>query len=365
MAVAAAYARPAHHAKKVVQCNVSVGVLAPVTGQVAAIGEQMLRWSQVAFTIYNRQHHTHYRLVEGDTQLLPAQASTIAQQFISNKKIVGIVGPPSSSEVQAISPLLKRVSMVEVSSSATNASLTQAGYTTFFRVVPNDGVQGPTDGAFIVSKLHAKKVFVLDNQSAASTGMADSVQKYLQAHGVAVQRESVGINQTDFSSLVARIASGTDVVFIPFVAATSAQLFVDQMHEQGKTAIPMGSDAEDSPDQFHPEGGYVSSFAPDVTQIKANAAVVKLFQQRYGQITTTFGPPMYAASWVVLDAVNRVCQSGRKVTRAAVLRAVRTTHLKTSILGGPLSFTAAGDVKNAHYYIFKTHANGTYELVHG
>jgi branched-chain amino acid transport system substrate-binding protein len=346
-------------------CDVSIGVLAPITGQVAAIGQQMVRWSRVAFVVYNRQHHTAYKAVEGDTQLAPAQATTITQRLVSDAKIVGIVGGVSSTEIEAIGPIVQRTSLAIVASAATNASLTNGRYKTFFRVVPSDAVQAPTVASFMVDKLHAKSVFVLDNQAAASTGLANALQKILESRGVKVQRESTPNTTTDFSSIVSGIADGTDVVFIPFIAAANAQLFVNQMQEQGKKAIPFGSDAENSPAEFHPEGGYVPSFAPDITQIKADAAIVREYRSRYGKFTSTFGPPMYAATWVVLDAVNRVCASGKPVTRKAVLAAVRTTKLATSILGGPMAFTKRGDVQGTHYYIFKTHADQRYELVSG
>jgi branched-chain amino acid transport system substrate-binding protein len=364
VSVAAALATPTAPVM-VAKCDVSIGVLAPITGQVAAIGQQMVRWSQTALTLYNKQKKTSYTMVQGDTQLTPAQATTITQRFVSNPKIVVLVGPPSSTEVEAIGRMVTRVSLAMVSASATKASLTGGKYPTFFRVVPNDAVQGPTNANFMVDKLHAKKVFVLDNQAAASVGLADSVQQTLEKRGVKVQRESTPNTTTDFSSIVSGIADDTDVAFIPFIAAANAQLFADQMQEQGKKAIPFGSDAEDSPSEFHPEGGYVASAAPDVTQVKGDASIVKAYRARYGEFTSTIGPPMYAATWVVLDAVNRVCASGKPVTRAAVLRAVRTTKLATSILGGPISFTRRGDVQGAHFYVFKTHANQKYELVQG
>jgi branched-chain amino acid transport system substrate-binding protein len=356
--------RPATAAHAVQRCNVSIGVMAPITGQVAAIGEQMLNWSKLAFDVFNRQRGTAYRLVQGDNQLDPAQATTVAQQFISNAKILGVVLGTSSTEVDAIGPLLKRASLAGVAAAATRGDLTRGRkHPTFFRVVPSDFVQGPTIANFMVDRLKAKSVFILDNQNAAGVGLSNTVQQVLRRRGVKVDRESTPATTKDFSSIITRMSPDTNVAFIPFVSAVDAQNFANQMREQGRRAIPFGSDAQNSSEEFRPEGGYVTSFTPDVTQIKANAALVRLYRKRFGKVTTAFGPPMYASAWVVLDAVNRVCQSRAKVTRAAVLTAVRRTRLKTSILGGPIAFTRNGDVKAARYYIFKTHANGRYELV--
>jgi branched-chain amino acid transport system substrate-binding protein len=367
-AAAAAGAAPAHRsapsAKAAQRCNASIGVMAPITGQVAAIGEQMLNWAKLAFEVFNRQHGTAYRLIQGDNQLDPAQATTVAQQFISNRTIVGVVLGTSSTEVIAIGRRLKEASLVGVAAAATRGDLTQGRkYPTFFRVVPSDAIQGPTIANFMVNRLKANRVFILDNQNAAGVALADTVQQVLRRRGVGVDRESTPATTKDFSSIISRMSRDADVAFIPLVSAVDAQNFVNQMREQGRRVIPFGSDAQNSSQEFRPEGGYVTSFAPDVTQIKANAALVRLYRKRFGKITTGFGPPMYASAWVVLNAVNRACQSRAGVTRAAVVAAVRRTRLKTSILGGPIAFTANGDVKGSRYFIFKTHANGRYELV--
>ena len=84
-----------------------------------------------------------------------------------------------------------------VSGSATRVSLTD-GHTDglnrrgfFFRVVPNDGVQGPTVANYITGKLKAKRVYIVDDQETYSQGLADGVQAILKAQGVNVTRDSV------------------------------------------------------------------------------------------------------------------------------------------------------------------------------
>ena len=47
----------------------------------------------------NLANKTRIKLIQGDTQLQPAQATTVTQQFISNSSIVAVVGPAGSQEV--------------------------------------------------------------------------------------------------------------------------------------------------------------------------------------------------------------------------------------------------------------------------
>src|SRR5881394_3339795 len=157
--VAAAYARPDGVRKvqtsgaQTVSCkgSVQIGMMAPITGPAASIGDDQLHWAQYYVGQWNKTHKLKIKLTQGDTQLDPSKASTVAQQFASSKSIVGIIGPAGSDEVEAVAPILKKAGLAFASGSATRVSLTDGkwkGY--FFRDVPHDGVQGPTDSDYMM-----------------------------------------------------------------------------------------------------------------------------------------------------------------------------------------------------------------------
>src|SRR3954469_3879827 len=222
---------------KKVSCSATIGVMGGFTGARAAIGQEELNFSKLAVARFNQRNHTKIRLAEGDIQVDPSKASVVAQQFVSNKKILAIVGPDASFAVDAAGPILTRGRIGFVSGSATRVTLTNGQYPTFFRVVPNDGVQGPTDARFMIQQLHAKKVMLVDNQTDYSTGLNASIAQVLQGAGVNVVRGSTSTTQNDFSSLVATIGSDIDVVFLPLQVPADAQLFAQQLGAQGKHPI--------------------------------------------------------------------------------------------------------------------------------
>jgi branched-chain amino acid transport system substrate-binding protein len=342
-------------------CTASIGVMGGFTGARAAIGQEELNFARLAVSLFNQKNHTKIKLVEGDIQVDPGKATTVAQLFASNSKIVAIVGPDASFAVDAAGPIFTKAKIAFVSGSATRVSLTNGQYPTFFRVVPNDGVQGPTDARYMIQTLHAKKVMLVDNQTDYSTGLNSAIASVLQAAGVSVVSGSTSTDQTDFSSLVATIGSDVDVVFLPLEVPANAQLFANQLAAQGRHPIIFGGDSVFSPTDFHPEGAYVSSFAPDIHELPADAALVKAYKARYGDFATPFGPVVYAATDVILRAVQSACKTG-KPTRASVLAAVHKTSIPNSILGGAFSFNSHGEPKNARFYVFKV-VNGQYKLV--
>jgi branched-chain amino acid transport system substrate-binding protein len=346
-----------------VDCTASIGIMGPFTGDVAAIGQEQLNWAKFAVDQFNEERGTTFTLVEGDTQLDPAQAATVAPQFVSNSDIQAVVGPAGSQEVEAVGSIYGNAGIAFISPSATATNLTE-DFDTFFRVVPTDADQGPTDAAYMADELGAQNVLIIDDQSSYSTGLADSTTAALEEAGVTVSRESVSQDQTDFSALASSVADDTDVVFLPWQVAANAQLFGNQLAEQGKEAVIFGSDGLFSPDDFKIAGSYVSSFAPDITGLDDPAIqeLVTAFEDEYGDFGT-FGPPTYAATTVVMEAATAVCEGGEEPTREAILEQMPETNLSESILGQPITFTENGDIEDATFFIFQVAEDGSYELV--
>lgn len=329
-----------------------IGYMGPTTGPVAFIGTEQFNWIKFAVSEYNRRNGTHFSTIAGDTMFDPAQDSIISQQFASNPSILGVVGPAGSQEVIAASPAFTKAHMAFISGSASRTTLTDGSIPTFSRVVPNDSVQAPTTARFISKTLKAKKVFVIDDQSSYSVPLADGAQANLKAAGVAVQRESVSQQASDFSALVSKVSSDTDVVYLPWQVAKNATLFVQQMKEQGKNAKIVGSDGLFAPGEFLVEGAYVFAFAPDIRGIKADAGIVKAYNAKYGTKWGTFGPATYLAAQLLLVAIKQACLDGN-ATRAEVAADVRKVNVTPSILGGTFRLNAKGDPNGASWYLFQ------------
>lgn len=344
------------------ECDTAkIGILAPLTGPAAFLGQEQLSWVQFAISKFNGDYGTHYGVVQGDSQLSADLARTVGRQFVSNKSIFGVVGGSTSQSVISSATLFKKASLASVSGSATRVDLTNGQFPTFFRVVPHDGVQAPSIVNHVAGVLKAKKVTVMDSQDDYSVPLADAVQKGLKAKGVSVSRESVAADLTDFSTIVTKISSDTKVVVFATQTASAANTLSQQLLEQGKKAVVFGTDGAYSPTQNKPKKGYVSSFANDLNFLPGSKKIVadyKAFSK--GKAFGTFGPPSYMAAWVFLNAFRAACADG-SMTRAEVTAAVKKTNVP-SILGGNITFTRKGDVAGAKFYIFEV-TNGKYKNV--
>jgi branched-chain amino acid transport system substrate-binding protein len=361
--VTAALARPSEttRASAPSECrSASFGVSAPLTGPAAFIGQEQLSWVQFAAQQYNRQFGSDYKIVQGDTQLSASLARTVGRRLVSNRAIMGVVGPSTSQAVISSAGLFKVAGLAAVSGSATRTDLTNGRFTTFYRVVPNDAVQAPSIANYAYTGLKARNVVVVDSQDDYSTALAKGLTYRFRLKGATVERESVAATDTDFSSLVTNIGDDVQVVVFATQTASAAQTMAQQLREQGKRAVVFGTDGAFSPSQYKPRLGYVSSFAPDLKLIPSGRPLVRQYNAfSKGKTFGTFGPPSYMATWVLMRATDAACQDG-SATRAEVSANVKKTNIP-SILGGTIRFTKTGDVLGSKFYTFKVE-NGKYTL---
>src|SRR2546429_2052200 len=343
-------------------CTASIGFEGPITGPVAVLGTEQLHFAQLARDADNAANKTKITIVQGDTQLQPAQATTVTQQFISNSSIVAVVGPAGSQEVIAIGSPMARANMAFIPGSATAVALTTGKYPTFFRVVSKDSVQGPQDANYIVNTLKPKAIMIVDDQEAYSTGLVSAMTPIFQKAGIKVDHESVSQKLTDFSSLVAKVTPDTSVVVLPWQVASNAQQFGRNLAQQHKKAVIFGTDGLFSPGTFSINGSYVSAFGPDITAMPEDAAIVSAAKAKNISFGT-FGPPVFAATHVIDEAIASVCKSGQTPSRSNVLAAIKQTSEKTSILGQPIKFDSHGDLVNGKFFLFKIDSGGAYKLI--
>ena len=363
-------------AAQAVSCKktLKIALITPLTGGAGFLGQQQLSWARFAVkNLAKKQYGLNVRLVTGDTPVEkgPGEGLTVAQKFIADSSVVAVIGPATSGAVASASKALDAAGLAHISPSATRTSLTKGANLeatkSFFRVVPGDYVQGPTDANFMVSKLNVKKVVLIDFQEPYSVGLADAAETVLKQKGVSTTRLSTSVNTTDFSSLVTRVPSDADIVFFPTQQPADAQTFGQQLLEQGKRAKVFGGDGANDPSAFKLAGSYVSNFAPDISGIASSKALIDGWKKDNPRATLgSFGPPAYLAVQVALNAMKRACDAGKGQIRERrdVVRNVKRIRLANSILGGEFRFsTKSNDPLNAKFYIFQIQSNGTYKLV--
>jgi branched-chain amino acid transport system substrate-binding protein len=354
--------------------TMTIAMVTPLTGGAAILGQEQLSWAKYAVATLPKQYGLKIQLVQGDTPVEqgPAPAQALAQKYVSNKSVVAILGPSTSGGVAASSATYESAGLTQVSESATRTDLTQGPKAqreagpNFFRVIPGDYIQGPSDANFMIKNLHVKKVVLFDFQEPYSLGLTAAADAILTKAGVQTVHLSAPNTTTDYSSYVSKVPSDADVVFFPTQKPGDAQTMATQLAEQGKKAKVFGGDGSNDPTAFKFPGSYVSNFAAPISLFPYDKPIIAGWQKANGGAAVgSFGPPTYLAVQVILKGIQAACAAGKgTIDRTKLSGFVKKVQIAKAIIGGNFAFSpSSNDPHNAKFYVFQIQQDGSYKLV--
>jgi branched-chain amino acid transport system substrate-binding protein len=376
-----------------------LGFAGPLSGGAAFLGTDQSNWVKLMIKNWNagkaipgvpkNLHRVKLGLlIQGDSQLNPQVAATVARQMVANKKVLGMVGFAGSNENLGGGPVLDGAHLAYVSGSATKDTLAtgaagQKALKYFFRVVPINSTQAKAGVAYIVPKLGLKgqKIMIVDDGEAYGIDIANAAQKAFKAAGVkTIDRESV--KETDanpggsagFAADMAPVAlkastGGYKLVYAPSQDAPDSQAFVEQLKTDGYKGGFMATDGSVSPAQYKFPGAYVSFFGPGIDKI--NKTFRTQYKATYGAQSATdpFGAPSFVAAEMLGVAISKACASthNKAVSRTSVANALKKVKLPTTILGYSMAFNNPADAYHgpkSGVTVFQIQANGAYKEVY-
>jgi branched-chain amino acid transport system substrate-binding protein len=219
--------------------TITLPFVTPITGGAGFLGAEQMSWAKYAIKTLAPGLHLKVNLVGGDTPVEqgPAPAQTLAQKYVGDPSVLAVLGPSTSGAVAASTKTYYAAKIAHLSPSATRTDLTKKvggqyeGTPAFFRDVPGDYIQGPSDANFMIKTLHVKKVVIMDFQEPYSLGLASAVDATLTKAGVSTIRLSAPNTTTDYSAYVTKVPSDADIVFFPTQKPGDAQTFAQQLLE--------------------------------------------------------------------------------------------------------------------------------------
>ncbi|TDC36317.1 branched-chain amino acid ABC transporter substrate-binding protein [Micromonospora sp. 15K316] len=305
------------------KCGNKIAFFGALTGSSAALGINENNGVKLAVDKYNKENaDCKVELVELDSQGSPDQAPGLAQKAIDDTKILGIVGPAYSGESEAAGPLFSEAGLPTITASATNPTLAQQGWKTFFRAVGNDLSQGPAAGNYIKNVIKADRVYVIDDQSAYGAGLADEVKKVLGSAVVGSDKVQGEGKQTDFSAVVTKAkAANVKAVFYGGYYQ-EAGLIRKQLTAAGVTAPMVAGDGVN-------DGAYITSAGaaaaegtiltcPCQPATEARGTFIEEFKALNGVDPGTYSDTAYDAANILLAGIK-----AGKTTREGLLEFVK------------------------------------------
>jgi branched-chain amino acid transport system substrate-binding protein len=251
--------KPAGDGKATCPATTTLAYAGAQTGPNAQLGVNIFNGIQLAIDQHNKANPgCQVQFKKFDTEGDPNKATGPVTQLVSEPDILGVVGLPFSGESKATGNIFEQKGLVHITPSATNPGLTNNGWTTFFRGLGNDAVQGPAAAKFLTGKLGAKKVYLVQDDSDYGIGLGTSTSAGLGSALAGTEKVTTG--QKDFSAVISKIMNAkADAVFYAGYYAEGAP-FDQQLVGKGFTGTFVAPDGVKD-DQFIKQAGDASNNA--------------------------------------------------------------------------------------------------------
>jgi branched-chain amino acid transport system substrate-binding protein len=345
---------------------VCIGQVSPLTGPQAHLGKDNDNGARLAIEEANARGVTlggqkvRFEIVSEDDQADPKTATIVAQKLV-DRGVKGVLGHLNSGTSIPASRIYHDAGIPQVSPSATAIKYTAQGYKTAFRVMTNDRQQGKVLGEYAVRKLGGKSVAIIDDRTAYGQGLADEVEKAVQAAGgKIVAREYTSDRATDFAAILTSIkAKNPDVVFFGGMDPQAAPM-VRQMKELGLKSKFLGGDGVQTAEFLklaagNAEGVIASSPGLPIVDMPGGKAFKEKFTAKYGAIQT-YAPYAYDAANVMIAAMVKA----NSADPAKYLPALAEIQMQG--VTGDVAFDAHGDVRGGAITMYRV-KDGKWEVV--
>jgi branched-chain amino acid transport system substrate-binding protein len=299
---------------------------------------------------------------ESDSDVALAVAEQVRADIEAGKRVLGLIGHYNSGQTLAAMEIYKDLSLVIITPTASELSITQKGYRNFFRINANDAVQANTVARFLVEDLGAKRVAVVHNDTAYGIGLRDQMMRALAERGAETALTlQVVEGQESYDAEIPQIQQANpDALFYagyeieaPYLrfAAVQAGLEVPFVASDGAFLSATIDEAEGTA-----EGMYVSGFAPSPAQA-VDADWIRQYQEVEYRNPDTYSINGYTALQVLAHGVR----AANSLDAAQVSAAIRAATVETPI--GALAYQDNGDLREAALFVFQVR-DGAFEQVY-
>ncbi|OBG84989.1 branched chain amino acid ABC transporter substrate-binding protein [Mycobacterium sp. E136] len=302
------------------QCPpVSIAMAGALNGPDAALGINIKNGIQLAVDKHNAANPgCQVQLKTFDTEGDPQKATQIAPQIINDAFTIGLIGPAFSGETMATGDVFNQAGLVAATASATNVTLSDKGWRTFFRGLGNDGVQGPSVANYLKNTLGHKKVCVVDDSTDYGLGLAQTVRETLGPVADSSCNISVKKGDKDFSAAVTQIkGANPDSVFFSGYYAEAAP-FVQQLRDGGYEGTFASADGTKDPEFVKQAGDASKEAVLSCPCGPATGSFADEYTKKFNQEPGTYSSEGYDLGTVLLKGID----SGA-ITRPALLDFVR------------------------------------------
>ena len=225
---------------------IKIGFMGAKTGDVAMYGLNTLKGLNMAIDELNQNGGLLGRtvaLIEEDNAGQKDQAINITNKFISQDKVVAIIGDPTTGITRVAGQIANSKETVLLSAGAVGSNVVEIG-PYIFRNTLLDSIAAPATIKYIIEEKGWKNIALITSKNNDySVSLSKIFTDAIKANGGnIVIEEFIQDKDTDFSGQVTKIKAANPDVILFSGYYTEAALIMKKAREVGITAVMVGGD---------------------------------------------------------------------------------------------------------------------------
>ncbi len=302
--------------KKEEETTIKIGMIGPLTGEVAMYGTSVLNAAELYVEQYNEAgglNGAEVEIIAYDDKHDATEATNAYNKLVTSDEVIAIIGAVTSTPTIAVAQASLEDNIPIMTPTATHPDVTSFG-NNMFRSCFLDPFQGSTMAKFAKNELDATKAAVIYNNSDAySTGLYESFVETSEEVGLEVVAvESYAGTDADFKAQLTNIASkNPDVIFAPDYY-NSLYLLMTQANEVGVEAQFLGVDGGDGilgiegVDASQVEGLYFANHYSTEDQSPLVQNFLSGYKAKYNEDPSALAALGYDGAMLLIAAIEKV-----------------------------------------------------------
>ena len=342
--------------------TIKIGVAQPLSGPMAALGQDLLNGVNLAVDELNKGGYTvdgkrvTLEVVAVDDKADAATGKAVAQQLV-DAGVVAVIGHLNSGVSIEAAPIYAAKDIAQIAIS-TNPKFTQLGLNSTFRMVANDTLQARAIGSFAATQLSASRYAALDDGTPYGKGLTDGAAAQLKAENKeVVVRKSFDDKTVEFDALAGELKAARVEVIVSTLNDFQALALLKALQKVGHTQVKLlGGDTVKTTDMAKGagliEGLYATSPVLEAKEFTNGKPFLKKYIDAYQKPSTYGGHYSYDSTYVLSAAIQKAKSADPK----AITKAMHSINGYAPVIG-----TMTWDDKGEQRY----GAVGVYELRSG
>jgi branched-chain amino acid transport system substrate-binding protein len=307
--------------------EIKIGAVTCLTGALSTFGISSIQGAKLAVKEINAAGGSlgqSIQLIVEDNGSKAGETATITRKFISQDKVVAILGDLTSSATMEGAPIAQAAKIPLLTPSATNIAITEIG-NYIFRSCFTDPFTGKIMARFALGGLKAKSAIVMtDVKQDYSVGLTDAIRHYFSENGGRISNTlSYSSGDTNFRTQLTEVrVAHPDVVFLPGYY-TEVALILLQARQLGITCPFVGGEGWDSPALVQvagkaAEGNYYTDHFSAADPDPRVQTFVQTYRATYGAAPDALAALWYDGARLLSQAVGRAGSMNAEKIRDAL-----------------------------------------------